>query len=879
MRGAPQACQAFGKLQRDEQGRIKYWLPLVDHMTDVAICFHELSQCHSIYRALGKAAERKLTEQDIARLAALVFLHDLGKANSGFQAKRWQQADRPHEWPTPAGHGIEATKIFEEESLIHLVDALPVSEICTWGEAVDSLLKASISHHGRPIIEQATNWNKAIWRPVKEANGIIGYDPLPVMEEMTQRVKILFPQAFSNSGGPLPSAPEFGHLFAGLVQLADWLGSDTRFFGYANEADDRVKTAWDNAENAILTVGLDANSWNHSLSVRQPTFTQTFEIEAPYPIQEAMDDTDLGSLVILESETGSGKTEAALWRYIHLFRTGQVDSLYFALPTRVSATQIYQRVKRTIKRLWPVEPPITVRALPGYAAADNHQAIALPDFKMLWNDDPDEQQAHRRWAAESPKRFLAAPIAVGTIDQALLGILKVRHAHLRYALLSRSLLVVDEVHASDPYMTVLLTRLLKAHLHNGGHALLLSATLGASARHRYLDLVPKGGKASVLEPFDTAKLTPYPAISDFRGLHSIPAMGRTKSVNWSLYDCIDEAEKIAEMAINAANSGAKVLVIRNTVPAAITLLKKLEGRLQDPAWLFTVNEVVTLHHSRFSRQDRSLLDLAIESRLGKKRPDGSCIVIGTQTLEQSLDIDADVLITDLCPMDVLLQRIGRLHRHCRSKAQRPVDYQTAQTWVLTPKNNDLTPMLSHAAHGLGRFRDGGGVYPDLRIIEATHRLIVEHPNIQVPRDNRLLVEGATHPDQLQVIQQEMGDAWEQLGQQIEGDTGAQRTIGYLHTLEIDKEFAKDANMAFPNDHKIATRLGAQDKLVQFEPPLTGPFGKQLRQLPIRHFLLPHGLDPDTPPSAIEHTQEAIIFNLGKTRFCYSRFGLERLNND
>ncbi len=308
------------------------------------------------------------------------------------------------------------------------------------------------------------------------------------------------------------------------------------------------------------------------------------------------------------------------------------------------------------------------------------------------------------------------------------------------------------------------------------------------------------------------------------------------------------------------------------------LLESVKPRVY--GWtLFTVNEVVTLHHSRFSRQDRSLLDLAIESRLGKKRPDGSCIVIGTQTLEQSLDIDADVLITDLCPMDVLLQRIGRLHRHCRSKAQRPVDYQTAQTWVLTPKNNDLTPMLSHAAHGLGRFRDGGGVYPDLRIIEATHRLIVEHPNIQVPRDNRLLVEGATHPDQLQVIQQEMGDAWEQLGQQIEGDTGAQRTIGYLHTLEIDKEFAKDANMAFPNDHKIATRLGAQDKLVQFEPPLTGPFGKQLRQLPIRHFLLPHGLDPDTPPSAIEHTQEAIIFNLGKTRFCYSRFGLERLNND
>lgn len=227
-------------------------------------------------------------------------------------------------------------------------------------------------------------------------------------------------------------------------------------------------------------------------------------------------------------------------------------------------------------------------------------------------------------------------------------------------------------------------------------------------------------------------------------------------------------------------------------------------------------------------------------------------------------------------MDVLLQRIGRLHRHHR---ERPSQYSNAQIQVLTPKDHNLAPMLNHAAHGLGRFHDGGGIYPDLRIIEATRRLIAKYPEIQIPRDNRKLVECATHPERLLAIQQEMGDAWERLGQQIEGDTGAQRTVGYLHTLEIDKEFAKDATMAFPVDHKIATRLGVQDKLVEFNPPLTGPFGEPLRQLPIRHFLLPHGFDPDLPPSGIELTKESVIFNIGETRFCYSRLGLERMNDD
>lgn len=891
MVSAKTAYVAWGKLNRDRP--VLRTHPLIDHMFDVAACFTALAKCAGIRRAMQSAAQRELDDSDIARLSVLVFLHDIGKANSGFQSRRWLAPDAPPKnWPTsPYGHGPEGWALVTGNvgPIAEVVLAgLPLDELASWGaEAADALLHASISHHGRPIGDEPSKQVAYIWQAVHSGQGDMLYDPAVTIAEMGNQLRRGFPVAFAPCQRPLPDSPAFVHLFAGLVQLADWLGSDTRsgFFEYCAASEDRSQTSRQRAERAVGVIGLDVEPLRRALAATAPTFEAAFNVPAPRPMQTAVAHPSLGPLVILEAETGSGKTEAALWRFAHLFQAGVVDSLYFALPTRVAASQLYERIRQFVARLWPIDAPVVVRALPGYEAADGQAKISLPDFKVLWPDKPDDEVADQRWVAESPKRFLAATIAVGTIDQALLGVLQVRHAHLRHALLSRSMLVVDEVHASDAYMTVLLEQLLKAHLKTGGQAMLLSATLGAAARTRYLNIGhPKNPQQ--VPPLSDASQLAFPAIShrttagvQFEGVKGNP---QHKIVHWNTLDAIDDPSRIAALAIEAAARGARVLVVRNTVPAAVATLLAVETlhAAQQGAWLFMVEGISTLHHSRFSRQDRPLLDKAVEAQLGKHRAGVSGrIIVGTQTLEQSLDIDADLLITDLCPMDVLLQRVGRLHRHTRPETERPDGFRVARAWVLTPAGHDLTPMLKRARNGLGRMRDGGGVYPDLRILEATRQLIDAQTSRSIPAENRVLVEHATHPEALQAIEVSLGEEWQKIGQAIEGDTGARRGLARLHAIPYDAPFS---DTSFPDsDQKIATRLGAADRLIEIMPPQPGPFGQEVNQIALRFHQVPAGLSLDAQPSDVTALpgRTGFEFALDTARYRYSRFGLERLKAD
>lgn len=866
-------------------------------MVDVAACMRSLFQCNAIRRAAETAAGRSLSDDaDLARLTVIAFLHDIGKANAGFQSRFWRlESDAPRCWPGHCGHGADGWVLFSDAAAsvgaARILAGLPPA-LATWGDSAHALLRASVSHHGRPVDEQGAR-GASVWRPVRAGNQSV-YDPADAVAAMGERVQQLYPLAFVNNGPLLPGSAAFIHLFAGLIQLADWLGSDTRegFFPYSAPGEDRATTAPERAAHAVRAIGLNVQAVRRTVGAQMPDFSAMFGVVQPRPMQTAMADDALGPVVVLEAETGSGKTEAALWRFLHLFRAGQVDGLYFALPTRVAATQLHERVAAFIRRVWPTDAPVLVRALPGYAAADGEMFATLPKFQVLWADQPGDQEAERRWAAETPKRYLAATIAVGTVDQALLGALQIKHAHLRHAMLVRSLLVVDEVHASDAYMTALLEQLLRAHVACGGQALLLSATLGATARTRYLNVGATGYKVTV-PPLAEAQAMPYPAISTRATpmplVQAVRGNPQHKLVHWQTLDVIDDSERIAALAVQAAAQGARVLVVRNTVPAAVSTLRAVEVLTpkQGGDWLFRLNGVSTLHHGRFSRQDRPRLDAAVQAQIGKQRQHpGGRIVIGTQTLEQSLDIDADLLITDLCPMDVLLQRLGRLHRHIRPCAEcpqdhRPADFVNAQAWVLTPTGGDLAPLLKRSRHGLGPIQWKGmeGVYVDVRSLEATRRLVDEQPTRRIPEDNRLLVEQATHGEALDAIAKECGPDWQHFGTQYEGAIGARASIARLQALPYGEGYYPGS---FPEDeHKIGSRLGNADRLVLLDPPLAGPFGEPVRELSVRHHQLPRGLSPDAQAADVQPLPNGggLEFVLGDARYRYSRVGLERLKKD
>ena len=869
---------------------------LEHHMADVGACFEALLDQPTIRQRLAQAGGLNDIDPVItARLAVLTALHDIGKVNIGFQTRIWQESDFPADTrhPRPAGHIVDLTPVLSGEDEVTAQwffdavgwwwDATESWDNCG-GETVCALLVAALSHHGRPLnMQNSRSKNPAIWRSFGALH------PRHGVGRIGRLMHAWFPEAFTAGGPPLPSAPAFQHMFLGLCMLADWIGSDETHFPFCDEPrDDYMPTARDRAKHAVAAIGLNIESQRsafHALPAL-PNFDTLFGITnaTPNPIQQAAGAVPLDErLVIIESETGSGKTEAALWRFAHLYQARQVDGLYFALPTRAAASQMHARITRFIAGLFPEKVgPEPVLAVPGYVRAGAATGKHLPKYEVWWDDHPDVLTEKRRWAAESAKRYLAAQIAVGTVDQAMLAALQVKHAHMRAACLARNLLVVDEVHASDPYMRVILEALLRVHIGAGGYALLMSATLGSVARSRWLS-AKSSSAANVPPSLHDAIETPYPAVTTHTGetTMAVSGNGREKTVRIEAISDMGDFTQVAHRALHAARAGAKVLVVRNTVQYAIDTQQAVEAMIaqDESALLYACHGILTLHHGRFAREDRLMLDKAIEEQLGKDRPSGGRMIVGTQTLEQSLDIDADLLMTDLCPMDVLLQRIGRLHRHQRD--DRPAGYTTPRCIVLMPKGDALSPLLSKGPgrNGLGPH---GFVYEDLRMLEATRRLILHHPEWRIPAMNRELVERTTHPDALKAITDELGDTWQIHATQMTGETLAKNLTAKNALVRYDKSFFGEDNreVVFGSDEeRIRTRLGDEGVEVELDPPAPSPFGAEsITRLTIPHHLAPRlsGNTSDDKPVVPDPEDSGFTFRMGESRFRYDRLGLRRL---
>ena len=372
-------CIFWGKYD-EATGRC---LPLASHCLDVALVFRALASLPGIRRVLETAARRRLDERDLDRLAVLAALHDVGKANLGFQRKVFDP-NAPR-----AGHVRELEAVLQDEALRErFLEAVDMDTLLAWFEApedLEDLLLAVWSHHGRPVAFRGARTGAAVrssvwWKPHRE------HDPMGAVAAVLDAAREAFPAAFEPSARTLPGTPRLQHVYAGLVMLADWLGSHPRWFPVDRiEPRRRLRASREAASRQLAAVGLDARAFQTALAATGEDFRTRFGLD-PRPLQAAVSSLDPSDpatrLLIAETETGSGKTEAALHWFARLFAAGRVDGLYFALPTRVAARELYERIARTIARWFP-DPacrPATVLAVPGYAQVDGMPAERLlPD--------------------------------------------------------------------------------------------------------------------------------------------------------------------------------------------------------------------------------------------------------------------------------------------------------------------------------------------------------------------------------------------------------------------------------------------------------------------------------------------------------------------
>ena len=382
----------WGKYRRNtgETHRLEH------HCADVAACFEALLAEPGVRRRFDSAVGGSgLDRTTAARLTVLAFLHDFGKANTGFQ---YSVGERQRGAPTQVGHIRASVFAFRRPDVL---DALGLPELAeSWGQgAFEDLLCAVLAHHGYPATTpSASKGPDDIWLP------FAGYDPLAACRRLSACSRRWFPEAFEKGSG-LPATPAMAHLFAGTMVLADQIGSNEDLFRSAAAFDaNYIDRARRRARRAVRRVGATREEWRSSMP--PAGFRTLFGHPSPRPLQKAVAEAPLDCpLLILESETGSGKTEAAIWRFARLWWAGLVDGLYFALPTRAAAKQLHERVNQALSRVLPPESGLgAVLAIPGYLKVGDVTGRRVGRFEVEWHD-ADEARHLARWSAESARKL------------------------------------------------------------------------------------------------------------------------------------------------------------------------------------------------------------------------------------------------------------------------------------------------------------------------------------------------------------------------------------------------------------------------------------------------------------------------------------------
>ena len=638
--------------------------PLILHLLDVARCADAILRREpaATRERFGKILGLPWVD---ARpwLLLVIACHDLGKACPGFQLK-WDDVR-----PQLASAGLRIPRLPNTAINHAFVSQVALSAVLQergWAPGISELLGDAVGcHHG-------TRCSPRKLDSLAYDRNAIGDDGwTQIRREAFEALERLFRPHAVPSIDSL-SGPDF-MLLAGLTSFADWIGSNLDWFFFGTPDDCLDLNAWWSAGREKADRALDAIGWNarEPLSADHEGFETIFHFQ-PRPLQAAVasvvERLDSPSILLVEAPMGEGKTEAAFFAHLELQRRLGHRGLYVALPTKATGNAMFERAMQFLRER-PVQRTIDLQLLHGAVLLnDTFQRIRLGQIH-----DPEALGQIRagEWFTHK-KRALLSEYGVGTVDQALLSILPVRHNFVRMWGLANRVVVLDEVHAYDAYTGTLLLHLVRWLHALGSSVILLSATLPPAFRRKLAETV--GAK-------DLAADVPYPRLSVF-GEGKVTQVpfdadpARRRLVR--LQGIAPDIEGLHASADRLSATGGLGIVLVNTVQRAQELYRswptgrRLSHKNQCVGKQLADGTEIFLFHARFPADRRQAREDAVLSIFGKASTrEGRKILIATQVAEQSLDLDLDWMITDLAPIDLVLQRVGRVWRHPRENRPLP----------------------------------------------------------------------------------------------------------------------------------------------------------------------------------------------------------------
>jgi CRISPR-associated endonuclease/helicase Cas3 len=745
----------WGKAKRDIKRSGDNYHLLAYHSLDVAaVGMLLLAEEGEITKDIASYLEitpKQLQSMFVFTLA----LHDLGKFTSAFQnlysnddGHLFRALCTPYE-----GRDFRHDRLGEyfltEPYEGNIYDALPAEFDSSLFE---KLMECTLGHHGQPIKHSPP----------------INYQEYAVPENLTAALAFVqdaysllqpdFPFEKFKSRESIKRLELTSWTLAGLAVLADWVGSDNTYFEYVSTPmplADYWKLAKARAFIAVSSTDLLLNQQvNPYTSIKN-----TFGFK-PTPLQHWAETVQIDTspqLFILEDVTGSGKTEAALALTHRLLEAGAADGFYFGLPTMATSNAMFRRVSDHYLQMLSGHDGRKPSIVLAHGARDMDDrfreaklASGSQDSDYSSSDNTATAQCNQ-WLGDSRKKALLAPVGVGTIDQALMAVLARRHQSLRLLGLYRKVLIFDEVHAADDFMFEILEGLLTLHHQQGGSAILLTATLSKIQRQRLSDIWLKAGQAEPKRLTNTAfplatKVTAHDNTVIENELTSRADVSRTVAIGF-----LNTQQTCVELVVESVRQQRCIVWVCNTVADAqnayslVINALEVEGLYQP--------ERVTLFHSRFVLHDRKGIETKVLNSLGKpsdKSHRQGQVLIATQVFQESLDADTDVMISDICPIDDLIQRAGRLHRHTRNtlgtyerdiKDSRPAPklYVHSPEFTETPDSDWLSSDFQNSQYV---YQSPGRLWLGLKVLK-------ELSEIKMPENARTLIEAVYGEDAYQ----------------------------------------------------------------------------------------------------------------------------------